>query len=495
MAKSVCRRLCVLAALVLIAGCQSVYFRDAGAPPAALTYRLDQLPFSEYWTGIVFNGEKIGFTRTTIRPAPQHSGHYEVLSEASFVLRFLGIEKSINLKSRDLVAADLTLMNFSYEYTIDGSELSLAGARKGNELYVTIVSGGKPAAESYTHAGPLYPTSVIALYPVVHGLDAGRAYAYSVYDGQTQTIAKVRQRVAGYESSVFFEGHAFKLDTQLHGQSATTWIDARGRPVFELAMRGAMISALEDAASARRYVALAALNKQEALIEFSLIRTEAPLANPRQAARMVVEITGLERDPPSDAWQRCRRGVIRAVCEITTARPGPGPGTTARLEKYVFPSVTVQSNDPNIRVAAGEIAGDATAPRERIARLLKWMDANIEKAPVDVFSALDVLEKRRAECQGHAYLYTALARALDIPTRVVNGLAYSESLKGFLYHSWVESLVDGHWQPIDPTFGQAVADATHIKLLEGERLADLLPLIDWVGKLKVRVLELEHSKR
>jgi len=488
-------RLLLLAALALAAGCQSVYFHDAGEPAAPLAHRLDALPFQEYWTGIVFNGEKIGFTRYAIRPATRRPGHYEVLSEASFVLRFLGIEKSINLKSRDLIGPDLTLVDFAYDYTIDGSALKLEGVLEAGRLNVSMVSGGKPAAETHAHAGKLYPTSVIALYPVVYGIAPGRDYAYPVYDGQTQTIAQVRQKVSGYESSQFFEGSAFKLETTLHGQNATTWIDTAGRPVFELGMRGAMIFALEDEAAAKRYLALAALNKQEALIEFSVIRPEPPLADPRNAARMVVEIAGLDRAPPSDAWQRCRREAERDVCEIVTARPGASPGTDAPPDKYTFPSITVQSNDPSIRVTAGEIAGDAATPRERIARLLKWMDANIEKAPVDVFSALDVLEKRKAECQGHAYLYAALARAMDVPTRVVNGLAYSETLKGFLYHSWVESLIDGHWLPIDPTFGQAVADATHIKLLEGERLSDLLPLIDWVGKLRVKVLEVEHAQQ
>ncbi|HLF39007.1 MAG TPA: transglutaminase-like domain-containing protein, partial [Burkholderiales bacterium] len=96
-------------------------------------------------------------------------------------------------------------------------------------------------------------------------------------------------------------------------------------------------------------------------------------------------------------------------------------------------------------------------------------------------------------CQGHAYLYTALARAAGVPTRVVNGLVYSGELRGFLYHSWTESLVGSHWQVVDPTFGQTVADATHIKLIEGENLADLMPLMDWVGKVKIRVLEVEHG--
>jgi hypothetical protein len=72
------------------------------------------------------------------------------------------------------------------------------------------------------------------------------------------------------------------------------------------------------------------------------------------------------------------------------------------------------------------------------------------------------------------------------------GLAYSEQFNGFLCHSWTESLVGASWQAVDPTFGQTVADATHIKLIEGDQLADLLPLLDWVGKVKIRVLAVEH---
>jgi hypothetical protein len=46
-------------------------------------------------------------------------------------------------------------------------------------------------------------------------------------------------------------------------------------------------------------------------------------------------------------------------------------------------------------------------------------------------------------------------------------------------------------EPVDPTFGQPVADATHLKLVEGESVSDLLPLIDWVGKVRIGVLAQE----
>jgi len=139
---------------------------------------------------------------------------------------------------------------------------------------------------------------------------------------------------------------------------------------------------------------------------------------------------------------------------------------------------------------ARSIAPDAAMPAdEKIGAVLGWLAKNIRQEPVDAFSALDVLDARRGECQGHAYLYAALARALGVPTRVVNGLVYTSDYAGFLYHTWAESLVAGSWRAVDPTFAQGQADATHIALARGESPAELASLVDWVGNTRIRVLE------
>jgi len=480
-----------------LGGCQSTYFKDAGPPPP-IQHEIGKLPFSEYWTGIVFNGEKIGFTDLTIHK-DTGSENYEIRSEASFVLRFLGIEKKIQLRSRDVIGGDLTLVEFAYRYNIDGSELQLTGRRQDDELAATIVTGGTPHDQRLTVKGKLYPSGVINLYPVLYGLEIGREHSYRVYNGQTQSLAEVTQRVTGYEQSELFLGNAFKVETSMSGQSVTSWIGPDGRLVFELAMHGVMISYLEDAGSATRYLALASLNKKESLVEYSLVRPDRPIDNPRTVSGLRVALSGGKHTPPSDAWQRCTREQQEVNCAIGRAiSPGTAhaePPTEAQRARYLQPSPAVQSSDPSIRRVAESIVGGSPSTEDRITRILRWLDHNIEKAPIDVFSAVDVLQQRQAECQGHAYLYTALARASGIPTRMVNGLVYSEQFPGFLYHSWVESLVGADWQVVDPTFGQVTADATHIKLVEGENLADLIPLMDWVGKVNVRVLEVEHRKQ
>jgi hypothetical protein len=497
------RSLAAATALLLVAfslalgGCASMYFSDAGPPPAPVRYELAHLPFSEYWTGIVFNGEKIGFTHFAVRRIPGEPPRFDIRSEASFLLRFLGIEKQVVLRSHDVVHEDLSLAEFSYDYYIDGSDMRLTGKHEGGEIIATIVTGGRSSEQRLAAEGKVYPSSVIGLYPVVNGLTPGRDYRYRVYSGELQALADVEQRVVAYQKSELFAGNAFKVETSLHGQNATTWFDHHGRPLLELTLRGVMISALEDEDNARRYVALGALNKKESLVEFSLIRPDAPIDHPRRVTALKVAVSGVDRLPPSDRAQRCVPQRDEAVCEIRGAvvETVDASELAALREKYLRPSVTVQSQDPAIRRLAGELGAGSAAPGEQIAGILRWLDTNVEKAPLDVFSALDVLANRRAECQGHAYLYAALARAAGIPTRVVNGLAYSETLNGFLYHSWAESLVGSDWIGVDPTLGQTPIDATHIKLIEGEQLADLVPLLDWTGRAKIRVLAVESRER
>ena len=131
-------------------------------------------------------------------------------------------------------------------------------------------------------------------------------------------------------------------------------------------------------------------------------------------------------------------------------------------------------------------------PDGQIEQVLDWIHENIEQAPVDVFTALDVLHGKKAECQGHTYLYTAFARSLGIPSRVVNGIVYSSVFGGFLYHTWAESFINHRWIAVDPTFHQIPADATHIKLIEGEAPSELLPLVNLIGRISVEIIEVSE---
>jgi transglutaminase-like putative cysteine protease len=478
----------LLALLALLPGCMGRYFRDAGAPPAVVHADLGELRWQEYWTGIIFNGDKVGFSRLAVRPAPDQPGRYVIESEASLLFQLLGFRKTVQMHSHDVVEGDLTLVQFHYRHNLDGNALEVQGDQRNGVLHATIVNRGRSSEQQLHPAAPVYPASALTLLPVIRGLEVGREYRYQIYSGETQSLLDVHQKVAGYEESDLFPGKAYKVETVASGHTATTWIDVRGRPQFELALNGVIISVLETATEAKHYLALAALNKRDTLVDFSLVRPDHPLRNPRSLQRLRLSLAGAPQAPPEGPGQHCDAASERWVCDVVAGVPEPGSPVEAGA-LYLQSSVTVPADTQIIHKTALSIVGEEQNRRVQIDLILRWIQANIRRVPVDAFSAVDVLEQREAECQGHAYLYAALARSLGIPTRVVNGLVYSEATQGFLYHSWAESYLDDGWYAVDPTFGQPVADATHLKLIEGESISDLLPLLDWVGKVRIDVLE------
>lgn len=477
------RRHLAAALACLLSGCASQYFRDAGTPPPASPLSIAQWPHRDLWTGVVFNGDKIGFTRRTLRRAADAAERYEIESEAVMRLRFLGIDKRVTLRALDRVRPDLTLEAFSYDHEIDGSRLKVSGTADARRLVFTREAAGSREEKQLALAEPLYPSSALTYLPAVRGLALGASGRYAVFEGETQELAEAEQEVIGWESSPLFDGPAFRLLTRMLGMETTTWIAADGRPLFELAMNGVLISALEDEQAARRYLVEASLNKRDALIDFSLLRA-GPLESPRTAARMEIVVDGLPPgfEAPSEGGQRCARRGAELACTIDRSAP------LAQQEpaRYLRPTLAAPSNLAEISSLAQSLASGAGDDQAKLARILAWMDANIAKEAIDSFSAADVLRERRGECQGHAYLFAALARAAGIPARIVNGLVYSPEHGGFLYHTWNEAWIAGRgWQPVDPTFGQPLADATHVKLLEGESPAELLPLVGLVGRIRV----------
>jgi hypothetical protein len=469
----------ILLLVLALQGCASPYFHDAGSPPPPVRASIESWPHRELWSGVVFNGEKIGFTRREVRAAADAPGRWEIESEAVMRLQFLGVDKRIRLRALDRVRADLTLEAFSYEHEIDGSRMQVSGSAEAARLSFSVKARGSDEKKILKLEKPVYPTSALAFLPL-EDLRIGRRARYTVFHGETQALAEAELEVLAYERSALFEGAAFKVATRLLGLETTTWIAADGRPLFELAMNGVLISALEDEERARRYLVEASLNKRDALVDFSLLRA-GPIEQPRRVSRMEIVLDGVpgsfEVNNPE-----CRRAGERLECRVDRSASVPGND----YKRYLAPTLAAPSVLEEIASLARRIAGDAASDDERIARLIAWMDANIAKEAVDVFTAADVLRARRAECQGHAYLFAAFARALGIPARVVNGIAYSEEHAGFLYHSWNEAWIAGRgWRPVDATFGQTHADATHVKLIEGETAAELLPLVTLLGRVRV----------
>jgi hypothetical protein len=483
--------------ILLLSSCASRYFSPLPTPGEPLKIKeLGDLSYRELWQGFVFNGEKVGFVHLKIIPMPEVQ-QYQILSEAHMLIRFLGMDKKITMKSEDRVRPDLTLVSFHYEQKMDEKPLILNGNIIDGKLKVFQKSGNEEKTTEIKLAEPLYPTSIINLYPVLKSMEIGAHYRYRVYDPQTQSIAEVTQSVIAFEESKKLSLEpSFKVETQMHGHSASSWINVKGETIFELAMGGVLITYKEDEKSAKSFLAEASLNKKDLIFDFSLVKTKKPITCPRKTVLLEISVEGLAGLLPplkgsnQEFSERTINGKKYTEFRIRGALPTTKEAGEAMLspidrQLYLISSHHIESDHPEITKASQDVVTGAVTPVEKVERLVRWVSTEVKDEVVDSFSAVEVLHSRKGECQAHALLYTAMARAAGIPTKLVGGLVYMEGM-GFLYHSWAESYAEG-WIVVDPTFNQVGVDATHIKLVEGPDWISLLQIGKVVGQIKVTI--------
>jgi hypothetical protein len=174
-----------------------------------------------------------------------------------------------------------------------------------------------------------------------------------------------------------------------------------------------------------------------------------------------------------------------------TVRAEPPTKTATRPEmdpaEDLVPTADIESEDPAIKTLALQLVGDETDAFKAANLLSTWVYKNLHSTyGKSSDRATDVLRTREGDCTEHSLLTVALARAAAIPARLVHGLVYaqgSDGKFGLYWHEWVQ-IWTGEWVAIDPTFGQPVADATHIELGEGDQ-TDAVALM---GQLKISVL-------
>jgi len=164
---------------------------------------------------------------------------------------------------------------------------------------------------------------------------------------------------------------------------------------------------------------------------------------------MDVKIDGLAGEipllqgPGQTAWEIREDGTRLAFFRIVKQqRPSPDEKLTGldTVQRNLYISSTHHWRATTLRSARRRWKSRREPPPRaaKVERLSEWVAKEIKDEAVNSFSALEVLHSRKGECQAHTMLYTALARACGIPTRIVGGLVYMEGL-GFLYHSWAEA--------------------------------------------------------
>ncbi len=155
-------------------------------------------------------------------------------------------------------------------------------------------------------------------------------------------------------------------------------------------------------------------------------------------------------------------------------------------------TLSLPSTNAEIIAKSREIVGDAEDRLEAARRLNTFVHDYVQKVPtIGVPNGLEVLHSARGDCNEHTALFVSLARAAGIPARIAAGLVHSDRLgDAFFYHAWPEVRLGGptDWVPVDPTFGEFPADATHLKLVTGD-LDRQVEIMGVMGRIRLDLVE------
>jgi hypothetical protein len=488
------KRMLPVSTIVLSACASAPEFEVAvDEPPSpAPVYALGELPFPETFNELAFNGSPIGFTYLAVEP--QGHDEYIIRSQAFMNLNLIATEKVSVVNSVSTVDSKLRLKTFDYRYWVDGVESRITGVVNGLELTAEVTRNNHVDQQTVTLLRPVLASAALALVPALRGLEVGRTYNFSFFDGEKLRVKIVQQTVQAYEQSDEVEENAFRILSNVQGQGVKTWMSAKGQPLFESSMGGIVTARSTDINASAQSVVERVIDNQSTYELLGRVPTEPGVAHAESVIGMSVALDGLSDlfDVRSDLFQYCEPVDDAVHCETSAPRLDTKiiGSSFDGSDAYLQSSDSVPTDAEAVVAVAAEIGSGEPVPT--IVAIVDWMAQHITLEPAATSDVVEVLGLRQAGVRGNVLLYAALARRLQIPTRVVHGIAYSGGRESFVFHSWAESWLNGLWHRVDPVFGQLPADGTHIVLMEGESAETTMPLLTLMGRLEVRVLDVHQ---
>ncbi len=442
------------------------------------------------WRGVYYRGEKIGFT--VGQTIPSDDG-FELQEDGRLQMSLLGATTFARIRTTVRVDRAFTLRSFDFSLDPGTGPVEVSGSVEGLVLNLSV----KTTSGTYTERRELPEPPMLALNMARRlangGLVPGATHRWTVFDPATLRNAPVTLTVGRRETTLAGDGRvpAFRVDMSFGSLRTTSWITDTGEVVREESPLG-LITVRESEAAAQRLAVSSRMRTD--LLETSAVvpDTRFRIDEPRDVRRLRLRLEGTEL--AGEDLQGAGQTVTGNIVEIVDPQRLAAGRADADARRYLAPEPLIESDAPEIREEAERALAGVQGARARAERLTRHVNGLLEKKPtVSLPSAREVLRTRVGDCNEHTALFVALARSAGIPARIAVGLAYVRG--AFYYHAWPEVYLDeGHgrglWLPVDPTFNQFPADATHLRLARGglDRQAAIVPMM---GRLRMTILDVE----
>jgi hypothetical protein len=436
----------------------------------------------EEWYGVYRNTEKIGHAH---RVSARTLGGYAFYDDMVVSLTMLGAPQQVRTALVAETDDAFALERFRFTLISPATVFTARGTVEKGNLGIVYGPEGQTAHMDLPLTDAIYLPSTLRSRVLAGDVAAGTRYSVPVFSPLTMRNEPMTLIVEGPEplTSDGTPVATIRIAEEYAGIRTHAWLEPSGAVVREEAALGFVL----ERETRERALTEATATTPVDLVGVSRIPLEGEIPDPRGATRLSLRVTGAARDhvlndPPR---QRTTDGRVDIAREDIPAGAAADDAPPAAGE-YTAPAPFIESDDPAIVARARAIVGDTTDHAAAARRLVTWVASHLEKVPsVTVPSAREVLTSMRGDCNEHAVLLTALARAAGIPARVVAGAVYAND--GFYYHAWSELWL-GRWVSADAVFDQMPTDATHVKLVEGgpERH---IALAGTIGQLAFRVEE------
>ena len=470
-------------------------------PPGAVYYRLD------------VGGQQVGFASSTIDTQATSIGVTDMLVLQTPALGALHRTAAL---SRAVLSRTLRLEGVLTRFDGDVGRFVARNIVVGDTaLTVTLFSGSDSETTHVPLAHPIVLPSLLPLRLAFGGeLKRGKTYASVVFDPvllaeQPVTVAVTAESTfvvadsAAYDSTArawvparFDTVRAFRIEQRESGMTTQAWIDAQGHIVRAENGVGFTMerTAFELAYTNFRHRDTTGLMRASAapgpgdVVPTTVLAAGGRL--PHDAASEArVRLTGAAPGAIDLGGGRQQlRGdtlVIRRESGAALAARYTLPARDSSHARWLAPAPLIQSDDPRIQAQARLIIGREQDPGRAARLLATWVHTNVQRrSTAAVPGAVQTLAARLGDCNQHAVLYVALARAAGLPARTAAGLL---SLDGrFYYHAWAEVYL-GDWVAVDPMLDAFPAGAAHVRFSIGG-LARQTELVRLIGRIKLEVL-------
>lgn len=441
----------------------------------------------ERWYGIYQEGNKLGYSRETVTD-DSVAGLTTTGSHTELTMVMGG--NRIRIVSEGQLTFDREFTPREFNYRVKGGaalSIRVAGRTDGDTIYVTVLMGKGQRQELQ------FPRGGMTLAPLAEwqlrgrDLQPGDSFTFIVFDPTIVQNGELTIRVEGRENMLWGDRlvPVTKMTATFAGIAGVSYVDENGVPLLMTAPMGLTLR-LEE----KELALAAAAGEPVDLMLTASIPVSPPITNPRSLRRQSYRLTGADLTGTAldGGLQHFADGVLTVT--IPAEFPGGGLPSSPSPEFLAF-DLALDGDHPEVAALAEQLLRESSTNGKQVVRDvitadLDWLRRNIRRElTFSLPRASQVLQMKRGDCNEHATLMTALLRAQHIPARVAAGVVYVDG--AFYYHAWTEVWTGETWLPVDPVFGQEIADATHIRLATGDLMAQA-GLLNLIGKLRIEPL-------